>query len=223
MIDKVVPAIENLATSLGRDAQELVTARGFNQGKSYGSSNWTWEDNFLDIPPGTTLTLPTGQGTDYDNNDAGMFDIDFPQFPFVDDQQFMDFVMYSESGNDSSKWGTDSSNILNQLDPLLGSAPVTDGSTYVTFVDPEFVHVSPVFESDISTLNMQNGVPQLNAKGLRRGLIAFKIIAVGNDPDGNGSVLPELVIEIVDPSTVDPSQITADSSGGGSGEISLVQ
>ena len=110
--------------------------------------------------------------------------------------------MYSESGNDPSKWGTDHSYILNQLDPLEGVAPVTDDGIYESFVDPNFVHVSPVTYSDVSTLDMQGGVPQINAKGLRRGLIAFKIIAVGNDPDGSGSELPELVIEIVDPSTV---------------------
>ena len=203
MIDKDVPSIESLADSLGRDAEELVTARGFNQGKQYGDSNWTWEDNFLDIPAGVTITLPTGQGTDYDNNDAGMFDIDHPEFPFTDAQNFEKFVMYSESGNDSSKWGSDYDIIYSQLDPLKGVAPVTDGSTYESFVNPDFVHVSPVFPSDISTLNMQGGVPRVNAKGLRRGLIAFKIIAVGNDVDGNGSVLPELVLEIVDPSTID--------------------
>lgn len=215
MIDKDVPAIENLANSLGRDPEELVTARGFNQGKQYGSGNWTWEDNFLDIPAGSTLTLPTGQGTDYENNDAGMFDIEHPQFPFTDDQVFMDFVMYSESGNDPTKWGTDDSYIHNQLDPLIGASPVTDSSAYPSFVNPDFVHVSPVFESDVSTLNMQSGIPRLNAKGQRRGLIAFKIISVGNDPDGSGSVLPELVIEIVDPATIDPLKIKADGSAGG--------
>ena len=62
---------------------------------------------------------------------------------------------------------------------------------------------------------MQGGVPQLNAKGLRRGLIAFKIIAVGDDVDGSGSVLPELEVEIVDPSTIDLNDITADGTQGG--------
>jgi hypothetical protein len=202
MIDKDVPAIEALAASLGRDVQELVTPRGFNQGKQYGDPNWTWEDNFIDLPAGEELSLPTGQGTDYDNNDAGMFDIDHPEFPFTDEASFRDFVMYSESGGDPSKWGTDSGYIYDQLDPLRGVAPVTDGSQYSSFVDRQFIHVSPVTFSDISTLNMDNGVPQINAKGLRRGLIAFKIIRLGPDIDGSGSVLPELVILTVDPATL---------------------
>ena len=64
MFDKDVPAIEDLADALGRDPEELVTARGFNLGKSYGSGSWNWEDNFLDIPAGSQLMMPTGQGTD---------------------------------------------------------------------------------------------------------------------------------------------------------------
>jgi Flp pilus assembly protein TadG len=223
MIDKDVPAIEELASSLGRDVEELVTCRGFNQGKQYGDSDWTWEDNFLDLPAGETLSLPTGQGTGYDNNDAGLFDIDHPEFPFQDDASFMEFLMYSETGNDPSKWGTDSSSIGNQLDPLTGVSPVTDGSSYDSFVNPDFVHVSPVTYSDVSTLNMDGGVPQVNAKGLRRGLIAFKIIAVGPDTDGGGSVLPKLVIEIVDPATINPNDLKPPGESGGSGKTKLVQ
>jgi Flp pilus assembly protein TadG len=223
MIDKDVPAIEELASSLGRDVEELVTCRGFNQGKQYGDSDWTWEDNFLDLPAGETLSLPTGQGTGYDNNDAGLFDIDHPEFPFQDDASFMEFLMYSETGNDPSKWGTDSSSIGNQLDPLTGVSPVTDGSSYDSFVNPDFVHVSPVTYSDASTLNMDGGVPQVNAKGLRRGLIAFKIIAVGPDTDGGGSVLPKLVIEIVDPATINPNDLKPPGESGGSGKTKLVQ
>jgi len=202
MIDKDVPAIQDLAASLGRDVEELVTPRGFNRGKEYGDPDWTWEDNFLDLPAGIELSLPTGQGTDYDNNDAGMFDIDHPAFPFTDEVSFADFVMYSESGDDPTKWGTDSGYVYDQLDPLRGVAPVTDGSQYSSFVDPYFTHVSPVTYSDISTLNKDGDVPQISAKGLRRGLIAFKIIRVGPDIDGSGSVLPELVIETVDPATL---------------------
>jgi hypothetical protein len=82
-------------------------------------------------------------------------------------------------------------------------APVTDDSKYGDYVDPKFVHISPVTFSDVSTLNKEHGIiPQINAKGLRRGLIAFKIVDVGVDVDGGGSVLPELVIETVDPATL---------------------
>ncbi len=214
MIDKDIPAIEDLAIAIGRDVEELVTPRGFNQGKQYGDPDWTWEDNFLDIPAGTQLSLPTGQGTDYGANDAGLFDIDHPEFPFTDEASFRDFVMYSESGGDpsiwgtdNSMWGTDNASIYNQLDPLRGTAPVTDGSQYSSFVDPNYTHVSPVTFSDVSTLGKDGDVPQINAKGLRRGLIAFKIIAVGVDIDGAGSILPELVIEFVDPTTTSLNDI----------------
>jgi Flp pilus assembly protein TadG len=224
MIDKDVPAIEDVANRLGRDVEKLVTPRGFNEGKKYGDSNWTWTDNFLDLPSGEILSLPTGQGTSYSNNDAGLFDIDHPDFPFQDDVSFLDFLMYSETGGDSSKWGTDKSTIKSKLDPLRGVSPVTDSSRYDSFVYRDFVHVSPITFSDVSTLNMDWGVPQVNAKGLRRGLIAFKIIAVGPDPDGGGSVLPELVIEIVDPATINPNDLKPPGeSGGGSGKTKLVQ
>ena len=126
MFDKDMPAIEDLADSLNRDPEELVTARGFNEGKEYGSPDWTWEDNFLDIPAGSQLTLPTGQGTNYDNNDAGLFDISHQEFPFTTDADLQQFVFYSETGGDPSKWGTDTQFIYDHLDPLEGVTPVTD-------------------------------------------------------------------------------------------------
>ena len=223
MVDKDEPAIEALARHLGRDPEELVTARGFNDGKKYGRSNWTWEDNFLDIPAGSQLSLPTGQGTSYDNNDAGIFDIDFENFTFSDPQDFQDFVMYSESGGDNTKWGTDKGSILNKLDPLKGVSPVTDDSIYPSFVNPDFVHISPIFESDISTLEKKNGVGQINAKGQRRGLLAFKIMEVGPDKDSGGSLLPELVIEIVDPATTTIDDLKAAITTSGGGDIRIVQ
>ena len=92
-----------------------------------------------------------------------------------------------------------------------------DGSKYHEYVDPDFVHISPVFKSDVSALNPVSGAPAVNALGERRGLLAFKIIAVGGDIDGSGSVLPHLVIEVVDPST-----INLDDIGRGSGGVKLV-
>ena len=68
------------------------------------------------------------------------------------------------------------------------------------------VLVSPVYESDISNL-----VPGIGAKGLRRGLIAFKIIAIGPNPPG--SVLPWITIELVDPDTIDLSEVVAGDPG----------
>jgi Flp pilus assembly protein TadG len=223
MIDTDVPSIMNLAKRLGKDPKILLTARGFNKKKKYNASNWQWDDNFIDLPAGVTLSLPTGQGTSYDNNDAGMFDIDHPQFPFKDPTSFKDFLMYSETGNDNTKWGSDKSYIKNQLDPLKGVSPVTNGDSYASFVNPDFIHVSPVSFSDLSTLNMKSGVPQINAKGLRRGLFAFKIIAVGVDIDGKGSVLPELIIETVDPLTINPDDIKPPGQNLGGSKPKLVQ
>ena len=62
-------------------------------------------------------------------------------------------------------------------------------------------------------------MPAVNALGERRGLMAFKILAVGADPDGGGSNLPFLVIEVVDHSQIDLNQI---GSGGASGGVKLV-
>lgn len=214
MIDKDVPSIEALASKTGMTPDKMLTARGFNAGKKYGDANWTWEDNFLDLPAGEKITVPTGQGTSYDSNDAGLLDTDYPQFPFSDAASLQQFLMYSETGNDSSKWGTDSSAVRSQLDPLTGVSPVWDDDDYADFVSPDFVHVSPVFVSDVSTLNMEAGVPRMNAKGLRRGLLAFKILEIGSDPDGAGSVLPNLVIEIVAPATTKLTDIKPLDEGG---------
>ncbi len=106
---------------------------------------------------------------------------------------------------------------------------VGDGSIYDSYVNPDFVHVSPVFKSDVSLLNPVGGVPggtpAVNALGERRGLVAFKIIGVGADPDGAGSVLPNLIIEIVDPATIDLNTVQPSSGGGGvvAGAVQLVQ
>jgi Flp pilus assembly protein TadG len=224
MIDKDVPAIENLASALGRDPEELVTPRGFNLGKQYDEIGWAWEDNFLDLPNGEILSLPTGQGTDYNNNDAGLFAIGYPDFPFQDNASLREFLQYSESGNDSTKWGSESNWVKSHLDPLLGVTPVTDSNSYPSLVNPDFIHVSPVNYSDINTLNMNGGPPQVNATGLRRGLLAFKIVGVGPDMDGIGSLLPELVIEIVDPTSIDPADLLAPGQNGtGRDKTKLVQ
>ncbi len=88
------------------------------------------------------------------------------------------------------------------LDPLVGVSRVDDPALYPGYVNPEYIHVSPVYKSDISALNPVGGVPAVNALGWRRGLVAFRVLAVGADPDGAGSQLPNLVIEIVDPALV---------------------
>ena len=101
------------------------------------------------------------------------------------------------------------------FDPLVGVSPVNDGSQYASYVDPDFVHVSPVYKSDASTLNPVSGSTHaVNAKGERRGLFAYKIIGVGADPDGSGSKLPNLIIEVVNPALIDLGEVNAGAGPG---------
>ncbi len=182
MIDTDIPAIEDLADRLGVTPDDIVND---NDG-----------DWFIDMPPGEEIELPTGQ-----IGDEALFDMNHPEWPFNDysDPSHVDFLNYNE---DSSSWRYDLVPKA-MLDPLVGVSSVSDASEYPFYVDPDFVHISPVFVSDVNALNPVNGAPAVNALGLRRGLLAFRIIGVGADPDGDGSVLPNLIIEIVDPTTID--------------------
>ncbi len=192
MIDPGIPVIEDLAAELGVLPEDLVSDL---------DGDW-----FVDLPPGEVLELPTGQV-----GDPALFDITHPSFPFNDLQgssnpSLADFLNWNE---DASSWRYDLVP-LEMLDPLLGVSTVEDPSLYPSFVDPDFIHVSPVYKSDATELNPVitpiypvEGIPAVNAKGLRRGLLVFKILGVGADPDGpGGSKLPNLIIEIVDPSIV---------------------
>ena len=186
VLDTDVPSIEALAASLGVTPEQLL---------SDGDGDW-----FIDLPPGETIELPTGQV-----GDTGLFDRGHPEFPFGEAGKptVKDFLEYNENGGDLSKGGIDNPDVKALLDPLLGVSAVDVAEVFPSYVT-DTVHVSPVFKSDVSALNPQNGVPAVNALGIRRGLLAFKIIAVGADPDGPaGSVLPNLVIVVVDPSTID--------------------
>ena len=118
---------------------------------------------------------------------------------------FDDFLNYNE---DSSSWRY-SLLSASELDPLAGVSTVSDGSQYPSYVNADYVHVSPVFKSDVSDL----GSNRVNAKGWRRGLIAFRIIGVGADPDGPGSVLPNLIIEVVSPADINVSSLDVRSTG----------
>ena len=192
LIDTDIPAIQDLADSLGVAPDDLVND---NDG-----------DWFIDMPPGTVLELPTGQV-----GDEGLFDIAHAGFPFStsSNPSHADFLNYNE---DSSSWRYDLVP-KETLDPLIGVSTVSDQSVYSSYVYPSFIHVSPVYTGDVSALNPvdtpQPGTPTVNALGLRRGLLAFKIIALGSDPDGPGDVLPNLIIEIVDPATVDLATVAS--------------
>ena len=81
---------------------------------------------------------------------------------------------------------------------------MSDPDEYPNYIDPEHCQVSPVYKSDIGKLNDLGDpypeTPAVNGLGWRRGLLAFKVIGIGEDPDGpNGSVLPNLIIEVCPP------------------------
>ena len=90
--------------------------------------------------------------------------------------------------------------LLHDLDRVEGERsdpldvePVSDPAYYPSLVDPYQILVSPVWKSDISDTD-----PGVNAKGERRGLLAYKIIGVTP-----GLYLPNLLIEIVSPANID--------------------
>ena len=197
MIDKDVPSIEALAASMG----------GIDPQVFMDDLNGDW---FIDLPPGAEIEVPTGQV-----GDEGMFDIVHADYPFSEggDPSHTDFLNYNEDGTWREGLLSDG-----DLDPLLGVSPVSDPGVYDTFVNPEFVHVSPIYDSDISDL----GSNEVNAKGQRKGLLAFQIIDALPDPPG--SELPHLMIRIVDPATIVLDDVTPwSSTSTGSGKIRLVK
>ena len=161
-----------------------------------GEGPYKW----INIPAGTILELPTGQV-----GDEGIFDAQ-EDFPFTESSStsLEDFLLEDGLSDDD-------------LDPLVGVEPVSDDSMYASFVNPDAILVSPLFKSDVSEID--GGV---NAKGERRGLVAFQIIGIGDDPDGGGSCLPNLIIRIVSTSDIDLDEVTV-GSGSGSGSLQLVQ
>ncbi|NNE97249.1 MAG: hypothetical protein HKN24_14610 [Acidimicrobiales bacterium] len=146
---------------------------------------------------GTELWLPTGQGDPSSGGDPGLIDIDVSgcPFPFPDGTYtFNDFMLHEVF----SPIIPDS-----RLDPLNCVDPVYI-SDYSAFVDPSFIHVSPVYKSDISADSP--GTYRVNAKGERRGLIAFSIVdwrPPGNLPQSmSSSSLPEIKIRIQPPQDI---------------------
>jgi hypothetical protein len=190
MFDSDIPVLEDLADELGFPFSEAIIM----------DRDGDW---FIDIPPGTEVELPTGQ-----SGDEGVWVIDEASFRFTQtsDPSIADFLNFNENGS----WRQDLVP-KSMLDPLIGVNPATAGQ-YAGFVNPDAVLVSPVFKSDVS----RTGRNKVNALGERRGLVAFSIIGVGSDPDGSGSRLPNLILRIIDGSTIDLDQVqTVASSGGG--------
>lgn len=186
LIDSDIPAIEELADRLDMDPEGLISDLD--------------GDFFVDLPPGETLELPTGQV-----GDEGLFDIDHSEFQFTEESSpsFNDFLNWNDDGTWRHSLVPD-----DMLDPLIGVSPVNDPSVYPTFVS-DFVHVSPLYKSDTSALNPvpygDGTVPAVNAKGYRRGLLAFKII------------------EIVDPSLIDLDSVGPANAAESGSVIALVQ
>lgn len=201
MFDTDIPAIEAVAVALGVTSDDLL-----------GDADGDWFVDFYDYAGSIQIELPTGQV-----GDEALFDIDHSAFPFSQSTvpSFEDFLNYNEDG--SWRQGLIPATML---DPLLGVSVVDDASLYPSYIDPAAVQVSPLYTSDTSNLGPIGGIPAVNALGERRGLIAFRIIAVGSDPDGpSGSALPNLIIELVNPDTVSLSEITP---SGGTGGVELV-
>lgn len=199
MIDSDIPVIEDLAASLGISPIDLISDL---------DGDW-----FIDLPPGVVLELPTGQ-----LGDPGLFDVANVAFPFTNPATggkppLEDFLNYNEDGS----W-RDMPAVKHLLDPLVGVATVEDPNEYASFVNPDAILVSPIYINDVSTLgpvpHPQSGTPAINALGQRRGLLAFKVLGIGADPDGpGGSLLPNLIIEIVNPAMVNLALVVQGSTG----------
>ena len=208
MIDSDVPSIEALAASLGMSPDDIISDLN--------------GDGYIDLPPGEVLDVPTGQV-----GDSALFELG-EAFPFTDSStpSFQDFLDYNENGTWRQELLED-----HHLDPLPGPTPVEDAADYDQFVG-QGCQVSPVWKSDVSTLNPLEqgldsvdgeGTPAVNAKGERRGLLAFEILAILEDPDGpGGSALPDIrirVCEPVDTSGVSPAGPGGPAAGGGASAL----
>ena len=224
MFDSDVPEIEDLADSLGVGSDDLI---------SDGDG-----DGFIDIPGGSILELPTGQV-----GDEGMFDRTSYEsaFPFTPDSDYtmLDFLaegtaLQDELGTQELQdveweWHNAPHRDLEGskvLDPVTGVDPMDSHSDIMSLPNADTILLSPLFKSDASmaeTDPSKYGSPAANLQGERRGLVAFKILSARYNPAG-GSYLPLLTVEIIDPSTIDLSEVTLEGGeSGGSGGPKLVQ
>ena len=83
---------------------------------------------------------------------------------------------------------------------------------------PDAILVSPVFKSDASmaeTDPSKYGSPAANLQGERRGLMAWRVLSSRPNPAG-GSYLPLITILVIDPATIDLTQVGQSSGGTGS-------
>ncbi len=194
MFDSDVPAIEELANSLNVDPEEMITARDL-----CGS----WQDWFIQIPPGSVLRLPTGQV-----GDGGLFDIRSPLFEFTpggEPYSLEDFLNFNEDSECADRFNALGSDPADALDPLLGPTPIDDEDWYYEeygehgtgTARPGTCMVSPVFSTDVGELEPVDDDPAVSALGERRGLVAFRILGAVE-----GEYLPDLYVEICDPEAI---------------------
>jgi Flp pilus assembly protein TadG len=209
MIDSDVGAIEDLADILGMSSDDLI---------SDGNS-----DGFIDLPAGITLELPTGQVGDEALFDRTSYE---EAFPFTSDSDYTMLDFLAEGTVLKSQLGTqglqdvewNSANAPHPelvgkklLDPVPGVDPMSSHSAILDLPNPDVIHLSPVSKSDVAmaeTNPSKYGSPAANLQGERRGLLAFKITSARPNPIG-GSYLPLITIEVVDPSTIDLTQLTS--------------
>ena len=149
MFDTDEPAIINLAAQLGVSPEHLLSAVDET---SADPVDW-----FLNLPAGAELELPTGQV-----GDEGLLDIaandghpTLPQYPFSDPTEHVNFLKFNKTSESDpvsqmrASLFTDS-----QLDPVNGVGRFNQPGLYPELVNPDFIHVSPVFKSDISAGSM---------------------------------------------------------------------
>ena len=79
----------------------------------------------------------------------------------------------------------------NNLDKINGVAPLDTNAKITALLGRTFCAL--VYDSDIS-VDVSDGYGSL--KGATHGLIAFTVTGIGADPDG--SVLPSIVVDLVD-------------------------
>jgi len=179
MFDPGMQWLKDLAQNMGTTSDQLL---------SDGNGDW-----FVDLPAGLKVQVPTGQV-----GDEALFDITDPAFPFTpsSNPSFEDFLNFNEDG--SWRYGLLP---IWMLDPLPGVFKVDDPSLYPNYLSPSNCQVSPLYKSDLSVVNVPPN--SVNAKGERRGLVAFTVDSIGSDPDGPyGSKLPNLWMTICSASSI---------------------
>jgi hypothetical protein len=180
-----------------QEAEKQLEAMG-KAAKPQVAKDWYLRDNdgdwFIDIPPGTKMSVPTGE-----ESDPALWDLGHAAFPFhaTSDPSFIDFLNFQDKSG-SWRYGLLPKDMLKELPGVEG---VSHPEVYEEFIDPGKCQVSPLNKSDVNNLNDKKGVPMANASGERLGLVAFSIDSFAPDPDGSSSSeLPHLWITICDPS-----------------------